>query len=348
MDLNQLNNGTPATKPFLTPVVSSLTAGTVTTDILTANTVDFKTIEANSLTLVEQKAVPNPAIGSITLYVDSTSHMLNSQDSNGNTLPYVPVSGAVMTGPLSSLTTVNLLQTDSNGNLNLGSISSGFNNVIIGADNDIVSGANEIIIGSNNGATAQYDVCIGNRCNATQFGSTCIGGGNTGITNNNTSSVAIGNDMTLGAGSNCVALGQSAGVGAVSEAIAIGYQAVNNISNSCLLGDTGIINVRPNNASLCDLGSTTSPFKTAWLRDSVPASGCKYSQYADVTVTNTVVETSLATGLHVGSLVASAGASLGTVYRFRLGCSWSGNLTDSATLRIKTNGALHCCCNGTI
>ena len=334
VDVTLFTSGTPSQKPWLNLVSNSLTTNT-----LVAETLEIQTIETNSLTLVEQKAVPNPAVGSITLFVDSTSHMLNSQDSSGDTLPYVPVSGAVMTGPLSSIVTSNLLDRDANGNLNLGSISTGFDSVIIGGDNDIVSGSNEIIIGSNNGATAQYDVCIGNRCNATQFGSTSIGGGNTGITNHNTSSVAIGNDMTLGVGSNCVAVGQGAGVGAVSEAIAIGYQAVNNTSNSCLLGDTAIVNVRPNNASTCDLGSTAAPFKTAWLRDAVPASGCKYSQYADVTVTNTVVETSLATGLHVGSLVASANASLGTVYRFRLGCSWSGNLTDSATLRIKTNGA---------
>ena len=331
----------PLPKPFLSAPFSwpTVNATTMNADLIVAGAVDFKTIETSSLTLIEQVSVPNPAVGSQVVFVASSNNTLSTQDSFGNTLAYVPVSGATMTGPLSSIITSNLLDRDDNGNLNLGSISTGFNNVIIGGDNDIVSGSNEIIIGSNNGATAQYDVCIGNRCSATQFGSTSIGGGNTGITNHNTSSVAIGNDMTLGAGSNCVALGQSAGVGAVSEAIAIGYQAVNNISNSCLLGDTAIVNIRPNNASTCDLGSTAAPFKTAWLRDAVPASGCKYSQYADVTVTNTVVETSLATGLHVGSLVASANASLGTVYRFRLGCSWSGNLTDSATLRIKTNGA---------
>jgi hypothetical protein len=332
VDVTLFTSGTPNQKPWLNLVSNSLTTNT-----LVAETLEIQTIDTNSLTLVEQKAVPNPAVGSITLFVDSATSMLNSQDSNGNTLPYVPVSGATMTGPLSSLTTVNLLITDANGNLNLGSISTGFNNVLLGRNNN-ASNANELIIGTLNGATAQYNICIGNRVNTTQNGAIGIGGGNTGITNNNTNSVSIGNDQTLGAGSNCVTIGEAAGVGAVSEAISIGYQAVNNTSNSCLLGDTAIVNIRPNNASTCDLGSTAAPFKTTWLRDAAPASGCKYSQYGSVTVTNTAVDTSLATGTHVGSLVLSANQTPGTLLRAKVNITFSQLITDSSTIRIKCNG----------
>jgi hypothetical protein len=332
VDVTLFTSGTPNQKPWLNLVSNSLTTNT-----LVAETLEIQTIDTNSLTLVEQKAVPNPAVGSITLFVDSATSMLNSQDSNGNTLPYVPVSGATMTGPLSSIVTANLLQTDDNGNLNLGSISTGFNNVLLGRNNN-ASNANELIIGTLNGATAQYNICIGNRVNTTQNGAIGIGGGNTGITNNNTNSVSFGNDQTLGAGSNCVTIGEAAGVGAVSEAISIGYQAVNNTSNSCLLGDTAIVNVRPNNASLCDLGSSTSPFKTTWLRDAAPASGCKYSQYGSVTVTNTAADTSLATGTHVGSLVLSANQTPGTLLRAKVNITFSQLITDSSTIRIKCNG----------
>jgi len=81
-----------------------------------------------------------------------------------------------------------------------------------------------------------------------------------------------------------------------------------------------------------------SPFKTTWLRDAAPASGCKYSQYGSVTVTNTAADTSYATGTHVGSLVISANQTPGTIYRFKGNFAYSEILADSSTFRVKVNG----------
>lgn len=93
VDINLLTSGTPDRKPWFTLVSKSLT-----TDVLIANTVEFKTIEAKSLTLIEQKSVPNPTAGSQTVYIDSDTGMLTTQDSGGATVPYVPITGAQMVG----------------------------------------------------------------------------------------------------------------------------------------------------------------------------------------------------------------------------------------------------------
>ena len=343
MDLQALNSGTPITKNWLNPVCGTVDAGTVTTDILVANTVDFKTIEANSLTLVEQKAVPNPAAGSITLFVDSATAMLNSQDSAGNTLPYVPVSGATMTGPLTQGDNTTFLLPDSNGNFNFGT------NANAGAGSSIImdtqagsstnSSAGAINMGQFNTLGGQFEIGIGNRINTigNAFGAINLGGGNTGITNPQQKSIALGTDITLGAGSFGICLGASSGIGNNTNAIVIGNTAVNNISNSCLLGDPVISNIRPNSA-VCSLGTVASPFRIVYLRDAAPATGCKYSQYGPVTITNTAADTSYAIGTAVGSLVISANQTPGTIYRYKVNASFSEILADTATLRVKVNG----------
>jgi hypothetical protein len=334
-DLSLSTTGTPATKQWL-----NITSGSVDTGTLIADSVDIKTIETNSLTLVEQKAVPNPAVGSVTLFVDSVSGMLNSQDSLGNTLPYVPTSGALMTGPLQAVPATSIIIPDSNNNIALGSVATGTSCVMLGLSSSFAQAPNCISIGTSVNTDAQYAVAVGDNIAAfnTAFSSVSLGGGNTGILNHQQYGVAMPADNTLLAGNYGIAIGQAAGVGAVNNAISVGQGAVNNTAHSALLGDAAIVNIRPNNASLCDLGSSVSPFKTTWLRDAAPASGCKYSQYGSVTVTNTAADTSYATGTHVGSLVISANQTPGTIYRFKGNFAYSEILADSSTFRVKVNG----------
>ncbi len=87
MQLSDLNSGTPDTKPWLNIISSSLETNDVKTDTLTANDFDVGDIVSDSMTINEQKSVPNPAVGKLTLFAD-TSGNLNTTDSNGDTLTY--------------------------------------------------------------------------------------------------------------------------------------------------------------------------------------------------------------------------------------------------------------------
>ena len=96
-------------------------------------------------------------------------------------------------------------------------------------------------------------------------------------------------------------------------------------------------NLNPNNSNVCDLGSNTANFKTCWLRDAAPAVGCLFSMWDQVIVQNTTTDTSLLTGTHVGSLSMAAGPSAGTIVRFKLNITYSGNGVDTVNLNLKLN-----------
>jgi hypothetical protein len=322
MDLQALNSGTVASKNWLRPVCGHITAGT-----LTADTVDFDSIETNYLTLVEQKAVPNPAVGSQTLFIDGGTGLLNTQDSAGVSIPYLQTTGGAMTGLLNMT-----------------------NNIISGI-RSLASFATNIIWGTGATATGNDGIAIGNSASVTGGNCVAIGRNSTAITSD---SLSIGH-VALGAHSNQTIVGCNCGATNWQYACAFGQNAIsdafaaltfssgnsvctNSTANSVLFGDSAMVNLRSDSAA-CTLGTAAKPFRVAYLRDAAPAVGCKYSQYGAVTVTNTVVDTSLATGTSVGSLVASANATVGTVYKFVLGLSWTGTVADTAIIRLKTNGA---------
>lgn len=93
VDVNLFTSGTPNEKPWLNLVSNSLT-----TNLVTAESFDVKTIEANSFTLVNQSSPPpNPAVGSVTLYTDGTG-VINTVNNMGVTVPYCRITGFQMVG----------------------------------------------------------------------------------------------------------------------------------------------------------------------------------------------------------------------------------------------------------
>src|SRR5690242_1595162 len=80
------------------------------------------------------------------------------------------------------------------------------------------------------------------------------------------------------------------------NAISIGNNARNTVVNSCLIGDPNIKNIRPNNSSICDLGTTDSPFNVMYLKYGQPSSLTKFTMYQQRIVQNTNVEISLTNG----------------------------------------------------
>lgn len=305
---------------------------------------------SSGLTTPLQASVANPALGFSTIFVNS-SEQLSVTDSTGNTYLLLNspatfnqnMNGHSLSGVLSESYSgaIQINKSGNNANINLGSGSaSGTTSLLINTFGSSSSGANQLVIGAQNSAGAgQYIVAIGDGITAGGFGSNNIGGGNSGITNPQPHSTAIGNDIVMGAGGSGICIGDSSGLGAINNGIAIGNTAVNNIANSCLLGDLAIANVRANNSSFaCDLGTSADPFKTCWLRDASPAAGSKFSQYSSVSVTNTVTETSLLTGSQVGSMLYSAGQSLGSVIRFKFGTVLTVGVADTVTVRVKVNG----------
>lgn len=361
-DLGLSTTGTPAVKPWL-----NLTAGSIDVTTLIADAIDIKTIETNSLTLVQQVSVPNPAVGSQTLFVASGSGLLSAQDSLGNTVPYLPTNGTgVMTGPLDFKSDIKVTSDTvdadifigngvtslgTSGSVVIGDIaaSGGNHQVVIGPDATASAGQYALAIGRNARASGFSDVVIGQSAISTASRSAVVIGDNANSQAMN--AVAIGrNAFCTNAGTQQIAIGylaqatqnNSISIGANSAAtgnncVTIGALSNNTIDGSILLGNTGITSVYPG-VTTCTLGLPASPFRICYLRDAAPASACKYSQYGSVTVTNTAVDTSYATGTHVGSLILSANQTPGTVIRFKGNFAYSELLASSATFRIKVNG----------
>lgn len=231
---------------------------------------------------------------------DGTSSMTGDIAANGN-----------------NLTGVNQITT-SGLNAVLGSSLSVSGNLVV-AIGDSVSAVNDTTaVGRNATCSANQCVAIGGQASCTGpngaslgYLATCPGGQNC---------VALGVLASAGAPGqdNCIAVGGSSTASA-ALAIALGYGANNALANSCLIGDSSITNVYPNNASACDLGSTGSPFKACWLKYAQPAVATSYVQYSLVYVSGTTTETSLTSGATaVGSLTFPATQATGMVIRWKI------------------------------
>lgn len=334
MDLQALSSGTPNTKGWL-----SVVAGALTTNILTAVNFVVQSISARYLTLVSQVSVPNPAVGSQTLFVDSGSMTLSTQDSLGNTVPYLKTTGGTMTGVL-NVSEAGLFA-NPNFTVNGGAGGGSSSSIYMGFFGTSGNGANQIALGSQHSLdNSQYVVAIGDAITSTNRVQVNLGGGDTGNTNGQTRSVCIGNDITIvgGAGDSGVCLGDGAGIGAGSNIISIGTGAVNNLSESFLFGSANIVQFYPNNNGLCDLGTVGSNFNRLFLKNNAVASSVFYSMYGPVTLTSSTTETVLTRGTFSGTSIIPAGATLGTIYRFRASATYSGSITGVLTLRVNTNG----------
>lgn len=314
----------------------------------------------NGLTTPLQASVANPALGNATIFVNN-SEQLSMTDAVGNTVLFLDSAAShdqnmnnhALTGVSSETFSggISLAKGVPNSNVSISGIIGGgaTSSIAIGGFGSTAqaNGANQVIIGSGSAATggAQYAVNIGNGINSFAFGTVSLGGGNTGITNRQADSVAIGNDQTLAAGgSRGISIGSAAGVGAVSDAIAIGSGAVNAMASSMLVGDAAIANLRPNNNATCDLGTSAAEFKDVWLSNGVrgplaPASN--YSTYADTTCNNTIAETDISTtASSVGSLTLPAGQPLGMVFELNLCATASSAAGDNLDIRFYANAGL--------
>ena len=133
MNLQELSSALP--KQWLN--INAQSGDFVTLDATTANVdtlsatvahiddIVVDAVESKALTLVDQAGVPNPTIGSHTLF-SNLAGVLTTQNSAGVATAYVPTSGATMTGDLSmgghNLTNVDSI--DGTGTLNIGATSS--------------------------------------------------------------------------------------------------------------------------------------------------------------------------------------------------------------------------------
>lgn len=254
-------------------------------------------------------------------YLDGTGKLVH--DSGIATSNLFLADGSVnMTGNLNAnqhqITNVTRFTGDTNKNINFGNVTAGggsnFLVCLFGASSSATD-FNQINIGQSNTTSAQYDIALGNGINASGFGSVNLGGGDGGITNPQNNSVALGNTITLGAGDNGICVGNQSGVGAVSNAIAIGVAAVNSTANSCLLGNTSIANIRPNNDLTCDLGTTSSRYNHLYAQSLNVLRGANKSSGSGAVLvggTVTVANTSVATGDIVLLSCTALGGTPGT------------------------------------
>lgn len=170
------------------------------------------------------------------------------------------------------------------------------------------------------------------------FQSICLAGGAAFIYNSQPNSIAIGNTLELAGptGAEGISIGHNSGIGNVGQAIAIGVGAVNNQDHSCLIGDSGILNIRPN-SSVCTLGTASAPFKALFAGGGGSARTTLFSQYSSITLSNSTTETSIVTGTHVGSLILAAGQTAGTVLDFHILLNAAVSV-GTLTFNFKVNG----------
>lgn len=84
MDLSEFKSGTPATKPWLDIVCSGVNSLTVSADSVTANSVTASAFSSDSLVVLNQAGVANPAPGKLAIYSDLSGD-LKTNDALGNT-----------------------------------------------------------------------------------------------------------------------------------------------------------------------------------------------------------------------------------------------------------------------
>ncbi len=309
MDLKELS--APLPKPWLNIKAHTLIADTVTAASFVGPVI------SSSITLPNSAPPPNPSAGNITLY-SNVSGNLSTQDSIGNSVPYVPITGAQMVGDIdmnansllrvltlsgatntrtgdnivsnSGASTVDHLASfvdvtgkviqdsgldansmvisasvgisvpshivtflDGSGvliqdsgssisgsdvNLGPGTISvPGSSNIIIdvGSGSCTAGSANGVVIGVNDSVTGQFSTAIGTNIVSTAATQLNLGGGNTGITNSQPSSVALGDNITLAGGSFGIAIGNTASL-AAGASVAIGASAASLGVNDVVIG----------------------------------------------------------------------------------------------------------------
>ena len=163
---------------------------------------------------------------------------------------------------------------------------SGSHNVCVGHETglNITSAFGSTFIGRCAGSgvtTGQQNTFIGDQCgcnmtnNITGMNNSGVGHYSLRNLTSGSSNIAIGagsaQSITTGSDNICIGLNSNTGA-AQSRAISIGYQCTNTVNNSCLIGDSSIVNIRPNNTATCDLGTSSNEFSDIYSVNAVTVS----------------------------------------------------------------------------
>ena len=300
------------------------------------------------------------ADGSVAMtgHLDMDSHDLNS-------VRNIQPAGDILigTGATSSSPGSNVVIGDNNTVSNIESVSigpnctnDGFQSTVIGPGSICGAGNFSVCIGRSANASGAADIVLGQSANSTSnsivIGSAAQGGAlnsvtlgrNANCTNAGDQQVSIG-FSAVGSASGAVCVGSSSAVSA-QNGIALGAGANNSVANTCLIGNSSIANIRPSNSSLCDLGvDVTNRFANLYADGCLLGSSNRpvdvglFSQYADVNVNNTVVETTMVSGSAVGSLLLNP-SPLGAMLDFSVSMLVTSVAGDNLDIRWYTNAGI--------
>ncbi len=211
-------------------------------------------------------------------------------------------------------------------------------NVIIGSGTTTTPGPapniRNVALGFNNPSEGFAIVSVGESLTQTASNNCVLIGSASSVSGDNSTSIGTANSV-IGAGS--VVIGDNFSITG-DNAFAFGRSGLNNQSNTMVLGSDGILNIRPNSFS-CDLGTTTLPFQTLYLKDAAISEALKYSSGDDITVANTAVETTLTSGSSLGNLAYTATLPVGSMIKFHIAINVNSAAGDTLTLKIKSNGS---------
>lgn len=187
----------------------------------------------------------------------------------------------------------------------------GSGNSIDGSDCSIIGGTNNFVNGNR-----QFSYVNGNSNHVT--GSFCV----------------VTGTLNTAAGDEAIIFGDNST--AQNRAIAIGFSANNDQDDTCLIGGTGILNIRPNSLT-CDLGTRAAPFQSV-IAGNVHTD--QYATYADVVVANTTTETDISTNASSrGSLLYVAPTPLGMIAEVEMAGIASSVAGDTLSIAFQSNGA---------
>ena len=185
--------------------------------------------------------------------------------------PYLLKAGGTMVGDI-DMATQRLLNCDTI-LVNLATtINHGYNNTInhasaystaIGSINTI-NNANQIIVGNYNTVDQLFSQAFGQGNILNSESGSIVGHGNWAYGGSFSNIFGFSNVITS---NNCLAIGSGNEVSA-SYGMAIGSNINNSIANSCVIGDNAITQIIPNSL-ICNLGSSSAPFKDIYLSGKV-------------------------------------------------------------------------------
>jgi hypothetical protein len=316
--------------------VNSTTAPSVDNDVVLYDSVSGSAIKSSGVNLSSKLNVDGtlPLTGDLNVNFHELKNVAGIRTAFGINIGALALSNTgVAVGDSAVGTTNSSVALGHNSSAALGAVALGFastntgNNSVSVGINSNNSGLNGIVVGKAAQNSAINGISIGSSANCTSDDSICIG-------RLSSATVSVG-----------ISIGPNASTSALNS-IALGSGASNSVPNSMLVGEASIASIRPNNNGLCDLGlSATNRFSNVYCNGCLvgaldrPVDVGLFSQYSSVSVDNTVAETSLNTGLTVGSLTFNP-TPLGAMFEFSLSLLASSVAGDTLDVRWYTNAGL--------